>query len=39
MAAGDWEPVPNTGIAPVMEFRIAIEPGNSKFMRLTVSEP
>ncbi len=39
MAVDDWEPVPDTGIAPVMEFRIAIEPGTSKFMRLTVSDP
>ena len=39
LAADDWEPVANTGTAPQRVFRVAIGPGNSKFMRLTVTDP
>lgn len=39
LAASDWLPVPNTGTAPQRVFRVPIGPENTKFMRLTVSDP
>ena len=37
MAPGDWDPVPNTGTAPVFEFQIPLGAKPKGFLRLTVT--
>ena len=39
LAPGSWQPVPNTGTAPQIEFRISMDTPANRFMRLIVSDP